>query len=137
MLGIANCKAAFSPVCSNHCHLVESTHCVDTYPLPTLAPDPHLTLGPLLVLPQVAKGIRDPSSGLMGHSTFEQVLQQWRDNKQSLPQQMRNNVATECATNLLGDQSQTGLKALQHKYRVAAHAVLAADSNLADQVTRV
>ena len=73
----------------------------------------------------------------MGHSTFEQVLQQWRDNKQSLPQQMRNNVATECATNLLGDQSQTGLKALQHKYRVAAHAVLAADSNLADQVARV
>ena len=73
----------------------------------------------------------------MGHSTFEQVLEQWRDNKQSLPQEMRNNVATECATNLLGDQSQTGLKALQHKYRVAAHAILAADSGLADQVARV
>lgn len=73
----------------------------------------------------------------MGHLTFEQVLEKWRDNKQSLSQQMRSNVATECATNLLGDHSHTGLKALQHKYRVAAHAILAADSSLADQVARV
>ena len=73
----------------------------------------------------------------MGHHTFEQVLEKWRDNKQSLPQQLRSNVATECATNLLGDHSHTGLGALQHKYRVAAHAILAADSSLADQVARV
>lgn len=72
----------------------------------------------------------------MGHFTFDQMLEQWRDNRQSLSQQQRSNVATECSS-LLGDQSQTGPKALQHKYRVAAHAVLAADSGLADQVTRV
>ena len=72
----------------------------------------------------------------MGHSTFEQVLEQWKDNRQSLSQQQRSNVAHECTTQL-GDHSQTGLKALQHKYRVAAHALLAADSGLADQVTSV
>ena len=73
----------------------------------------------------------------MGHSSFDRLLEQWRDNKQSLSQQQRSDIATECSTNLLGDQSQTGLKALQHKYKVAAHAILAADSGLADQVARV
>ena len=45
-------------------------------------------------------------------------------------------LSCRCTTQL-GDHSQTGLKALQHKYRVAAHALLAADSGLADQVTSV
>ncbi|KAL3150654.1 hypothetical protein ABBQ32_000453 [Trebouxia sp. C0010 RCD-2024] len=85
---------------------------------------------------KVAKGIRDPSSGVMGHSTFEEVLERWRVTGHSLSQQQRSNIAKECTTNLLGDHSQTGLKALQHKYRVAAHAVLAADSGLADQVAK-
>lgn len=73
----------------------------------------------------------------MGHSSFEQVLEQWKVDGHSLSQQQRSNIAKECTTNLLGDQSQTGPKALQHKYRVAAHAVLAADSGLADQVAKV
>ena len=85
---------------------------------------------------QVAKGIRDPSSGMLGQASFDQVLQQWSDQGQSLSADQQSSVASEC-THLMRDQSQAGSKALQHKYRTAAHAVLAADSGLADQVARV
>lgn len=85
---------------------------------------------------QIAKDIRDPTSSMIGHMPFDQLLARWAENKQSLPPQQRLQVAAECS-HQLSDRSSTGHRALQHKYRVAAHVILAADPGLADQVTRV
>ena len=73
---------------------------------------------------------------MIGHTPFDQLLTRWADSKQSLPPQQRAQVAAECS-HQLSDRSTTGSRALQHKYRIAAHVILAADPGLADQVTRV
>ena len=75
--------------------------------------------------------MRDPPS-----SSFDQLLEIWVNNKQSLPAKQRDQLARECS-HQLSDHSSMGTRALQHKYRIAAHVVLAADPGLADQVTRV
>lgn len=94
-----------------------------------------LRCGHLQEAVQVAKDIRDPTSSVIGHATFDQLLEQWVQNRQSLSSHSQQQIAAECR-NQQNDRSSSGTKAQQQKFKLAAHVILTADPGLADQVAR-